>query len=244
MKCVHCNGEHPDGFKFCPVTGKEIVQTFKACTNPECADFEKHILPPDALFCPRCGLKIGTSSKDDNEDSLRVIDKFYPIGDFWLGKTSPMDYGTRSKGILLSHDRMRFSCFALDSTNGNSSYNVLWIEKHQLKELCYEWEELGFNGQMTYAVAWTLLEDLYFEVEGNGYNHQDKCDSFKAIASDKSIGIRLCFDHNNGKLKLIIMVSDPRWYILLDNEYYNQLLEDELNRCQDIIMNNAETKSY
>ena len=58
MKCVHCNGEHPDGFKFCPVTGKEIVQPFKACTNPECVDFNKHILPPDALFCPRCGQKI------------------------------------------------------------------------------------------------------------------------------------------------------------------------------------------
>lgn len=105
-------------------------------------------------------------------------------------------------------------------------------------------EVLRFNCCMACDEACNVLKNLYFEVEGNGYNHQDKCDSFKAIASDKSIGIRLCFDHNNGKLKLIIMVSDPRWYILLDNEYYNQLLEDELNRCQDIIMNNAETKSY
>lgn len=71
MRCVHCNGEHPDGFKFCPVTGKEMVQQFKACTNPECADFEKHILPPDALFCPRCGSRI--ECPQDNKGRQSVV---------------------------------------------------------------------------------------------------------------------------------------------------------------------------
>lgn len=58
MKCTHCNGEHPDGFKFCPVTGKEIVQSKKACTNPECIDFEKYILPFEAKYCPKCGQEV------------------------------------------------------------------------------------------------------------------------------------------------------------------------------------------
>lgn len=71
MKCTHCNGEHPADFKFCPVTGKEMVQPFKACTNPECVDFNKHTLPPDALFCPRCGSRI--ESPQDKKGSQTVV---------------------------------------------------------------------------------------------------------------------------------------------------------------------------
>ena len=58
MKCPHCNGEHPDSYKFCPETGEEIVSQFKACTNEDCPDYGKHILPLEAKFCPRCGQPI------------------------------------------------------------------------------------------------------------------------------------------------------------------------------------------
>ena len=60
MKCPHCNGEHPDGYKFCPVTGKPIE--LKACTNKDCPDFGKRILPAEAKFCPRCGKPIKSES--------------------------------------------------------------------------------------------------------------------------------------------------------------------------------------
>lgn len=74
MKCTHCNGEHPDGYKFCPVTGKEIVQSLKACTNVECADFDKHILPAEALFCPRCGQKLDVENvtQESGESIFKV----------------------------------------------------------------------------------------------------------------------------------------------------------------------------
>lgn len=94
MKCNHCNGEHPDGFKFCPVTGKEIQQSFKACTNQECVDFNKHILPPDALFCPRCGWKIingqGNSHQYESQNRTTVhdTDALFPLHGVILGKTS------------------------------------------------------------------------------------------------------------------------------------------------------------
>ena len=74
MKCTHCNGEHPDGYKFCPVTGKEIVQSLKACTNVECADFDKHILPAEASFCPRCGQKLDVENltQESGESIFKV----------------------------------------------------------------------------------------------------------------------------------------------------------------------------
>ena len=58
MRCKHCNREHPDDYKFCPVTGKELEQPLKACSNPNCDNFEKSILPAQAKFCPRCGQMI------------------------------------------------------------------------------------------------------------------------------------------------------------------------------------------
>ena len=54
MICPYCGQEHPDNFKFCPETGQPIPQ-LKACTNSDCPNHGKHILPLDAKFCPRCG---------------------------------------------------------------------------------------------------------------------------------------------------------------------------------------------
>ena len=58
MRCPHCNGEHPDNYLFCPKTGMKIEPQFKACTNEECPDFGKYILPLEAKYCPRCGKPI------------------------------------------------------------------------------------------------------------------------------------------------------------------------------------------
>jgi surface protein len=63
MKCPYCNGEHPDNYRFCPETGLEIVPQFKACTNEDCPDYGKDILPLEAKFCPRCGKPIRVEGK-------------------------------------------------------------------------------------------------------------------------------------------------------------------------------------
>ena len=63
MKCPHCNGEHPDNYQFCPITGQKIEPQFKACTNEDCPDYGKYILPLDAKFCPRCGKPIQAEGK-------------------------------------------------------------------------------------------------------------------------------------------------------------------------------------
>lgn len=55
MICSHCGQEHPDNFQFCPVTGQRIAPQFKACTNEQCPDYGKYILPLDSRFCPSCG---------------------------------------------------------------------------------------------------------------------------------------------------------------------------------------------
>ena len=67
MRCPHCNGEHPDSYKFCPETGEEIVSQFKACTNEGCPDYGKYILPLEAKFCPRCGQPIRAEGKGSTQ---------------------------------------------------------------------------------------------------------------------------------------------------------------------------------
>ena len=74
MTCNHCNGEHPDDFKFCPVTGREMVQALLACTNEGCLDFGKAVLPVEAKFCPRCGqmLAVENLSQESGVTVFRV----------------------------------------------------------------------------------------------------------------------------------------------------------------------------
>lgn len=67
MKCPHCNQEHPDDYKFCPVTGKEI-ETLLACQNPKCPNHGKQIIPKDSKCCPYCGQSIDTNT--ESLDSL------------------------------------------------------------------------------------------------------------------------------------------------------------------------------
>lgn len=62
MKCPYCNQEHPDNTKFCPETGKKLGQ-LKACSNPDCPDYGKYILPLDSRFCPSCGCEITSTEK-------------------------------------------------------------------------------------------------------------------------------------------------------------------------------------
>lgn len=72
MKCPHCGQEHPDNFQFCPVTGQRLVPQFKACSNDQCLDYGKYILPLDSKFCPSCGSPLGGSA--DETDNTNKTD--------------------------------------------------------------------------------------------------------------------------------------------------------------------------
>lgn len=96
MKCPHCGQEHPDSFKFCPNTAKPIETQLKACTNKNCPDCGKFLLPIDSKFCPTCG-----SSVIGKSDSSEVFLSFF---DIVLGETNIYDVDsdeyTKSKGAL------------------------------------------------------------------------------------------------------------------------------------------------
>lgn len=66
MKCPYCNQEHPDNTKFCPETGMKL-ESLKACSNPECPDFGKYILPFDSRFCPTCGCELAPLAKENSD---------------------------------------------------------------------------------------------------------------------------------------------------------------------------------
>lgn len=83
MKCPHCGQEHPDNFKFCPNTGKTIESQLKACTNKQCPDCGKHILPIESKYCPTCGSNIS-----ENLDTSKVFMSFF---DIVLGETNIYD---------------------------------------------------------------------------------------------------------------------------------------------------------
>ena len=59
MKCKDCGYENVENARFCCHCGKELEE-MRCCTNPECENFNRHIIPMAALFCPVCGKKIET----------------------------------------------------------------------------------------------------------------------------------------------------------------------------------------
>ena len=73
MKCSNCNFENPDSAKFCQECGSKLKLQLKACTNSECRDYGKYILPLEAKFCPRCGEKIkGQESSKEGKNTNKV----------------------------------------------------------------------------------------------------------------------------------------------------------------------------
>ena len=114
MKCSKCNFENLDSAKFCQECGMKLEPQHKACTNKECRDFGKYILPLEAKFCPRCGQMIKgqesseekkntnkTSSKKEESDGYinghEYVDLGLPSGLKWatcnVGANSPEEYG-------------------------------------------------------------------------------------------------------------------------------------------------------
>lgn len=114
MKCPHCNQDHPDNTKFCPETGKKLEQ-LKACSNPECPNYGKYILPLDCSFCPVCGtpiseshcqydenvkvfningvsfkmikVKAGAFNMGDEDDGKELLHKVTISHDYYIGET-------------------------------------------------------------------------------------------------------------------------------------------------------------
>lgn len=78
MKCPHCGQEHPDDFKFCPISGQPLAPQTKVCGNPAC---KYSNVPIEAKFCPRCRFDFSQESfQEDNENNRnQEDDKSYLI---------------------------------------------------------------------------------------------------------------------------------------------------------------------
>ena len=75
MKCKICNTENRDTVKFCNECGAKLEPQLKACSNKDCPDYGKAILPAEAKFCPRCGYAIGGYVSNNNERNVVAMDK-------------------------------------------------------------------------------------------------------------------------------------------------------------------------
>ena len=216
MKCVHCNGEHPDGFKFCPVTGKEILQSFKACTNPECVDFEKHILPPDALFCPRCGSLIeGFSERKENDENCHGVkntftEMLFPIYGVTLGQTTIREVDERyisneDSGILYEPDNTSAQFLLGQEVNQfcGVRFNDSCDIPLKLNELGFKW---GMKTREIHKIAHKynliLLDSTEYE-----YYLKDYEDVVALISGDKKHLLIFIFNYQGQLSEVIIEYS-------------------------------------
>ena len=87
--------QHPDNFQFCPVTGEKL-ESLKACTNRQCPDYGKYVLPLDSRFCPTCGAKI-EGENDSSERTFTINGVSFDMvlvkaGTFTMGATPEQEY--------------------------------------------------------------------------------------------------------------------------------------------------------
>ena len=74
MICKHCKTINSDDAKFCRCCGvKFLTNQFKACTNRNCKDHMKSVLPSKALFCPRCGHSIEDVENQANLELCLIL---------------------------------------------------------------------------------------------------------------------------------------------------------------------------
>ena len=144
MRCPHCNGEHPDSYRFCPETGEEIVLQFKACTNEDCSDYGKYILPLEARFCPKCGEAISDVDEDVEEDNVSGVSfhirysqyDLVPYNDFKFRNKMPLFYTLKTPEYIE------------DVYHLNEGYNYLYIaRKGKLGALRFEYRRHWYGDE-------------------------------------------------------------------------------------------------
>ena len=57
MKCKKCGFENAEGARYCSGCG-EKMEEMKCCTNPDCDNYNRFLIPIESSFCPKCGSKI------------------------------------------------------------------------------------------------------------------------------------------------------------------------------------------
>lgn len=74
MICRNCNAINSSKVRFCRCCGNKIVKRqFKACTNWQCLNFRKYILPSEAKYCPICGHAINDKKSVDEQVASNLL---------------------------------------------------------------------------------------------------------------------------------------------------------------------------
>lgn len=210
MKCIHCGSEHSNDYKFCPVTGNEISQSLKACTNLKCVYFNKYVLPSEAIFCPNCGKKICNSTYEyvssNDLDCLRIV---------WgvkLGETLVQEIGLEKQGITLFRtfggDSWRYE--PAEGVSFHSDKNDVFVSA-RFHAIPKEWQMLGIDCDTNpddlkfilskWKFKYSPLENYDYELfEILKQNNEEWCEF---MAPYGNYGLN--FQYENGTIVLIDM---------------------------------------
>ena len=138
MKCISCGGIIPDGSKFCMHCGCEVRMEF-SCSHCGFKD-----IPPEALFCPACGLRLALKV-DDCWDNLKIGDYYYSDGSF----STQLDQSKTCVGIVFSlettaeekkHGWTHGQIVALEDAGGGKRY-VWGLGELLITSYVHEWRD-------------------------------------------------------------------------------------------------------
>lgn len=123
MKCPHCNQEHPEGTRYCPMTGNKILLQLQSCPNPTCDNFSRSVIPPNYLYCPICGLALRETPPPPPSIGSDIA-----FNDIILGQTSLQTLRNRNIEVQYDHG----SYFALLSEEHMIFATILRVRPDEL----------------------------------------------------------------------------------------------------------------
>lgn len=198
IPCIHCNGEHPEDFKFCPVTGQEIEPPMKSCSNTECVYCGKPMLPVEARFCPKCG-----STLAGNAIKKKDIDMFFPIKEIY--PDSKLSDVLRKTSLYAEIESMGCNCAYVSFDEGSAHFRDDRLDMMAFgndDKMPLRLSKLGFSWDSSFDEWIRLLKQLKFTIlrvrEPHNcflYDVDYSWESlYVATASDESLKIELVCD--------------------------------------------------
>ena len=198
MKCPHCNQDHPDGTKFCPQTGKQILQLLN-CPNSKCKNFGKYNLPLDTHFCPDCGTPIQSIPSGEDISVHEIV----------LGQTTLREL--RQKGYEIENDEGQYTINIDDDSFEVSLFCATYREV----------EEFGKGFIEPSVLNKDFILNVHKTVSMIEFNSFDDCGVFKKIGlsddCDEDEIIEILED--NGYIQIENFLKDGDCFIFFVREH-------------------------
>lgn len=148
MICPHCGKEHPDNYKFCPFTNKQIMKQV-SCSNENCSEYRKPLFLDGAICCPICGSALSGEEVKNIDSSVNKQQTDMPNSTSNSNLSSEDTTFSNSKNHKLQHSYDEIYEFydGLARVQRNGMYGFINESGEEVIPCKYEYLSIFFSNE-------------------------------------------------------------------------------------------------